>query len=109
LTAELTQEWDYLDAGKKAAQSADATTTTTTTTDNKVTSTTQDIELTIEPSITITRDDLLKLTKDIIAFYMAHNAEAEACDLLMEIEHVELLIDYTETETYQRVCLYLLG
>ena len=40
---------------------------------------------------------------------MAHNAEAEACDLLMEIEHVELLIDYVEKETYQRVCLYFLS
>ena len=40
---------------------------------------------------------------------MNHNAEAEACDLLMEIENVELLIEYSEKETYQRVCLYLLG
>jgi 26S proteasome regulatory subunit N1 len=40
---------------------------------------------------------------------MAHNAEADACDLLMEIEQVELLLNYVEKETYQRVCLYLLG
>ena len=39
---------------------------------------------------------------------MAHNAEAEACDLLMEIENVNLLIDYVEKDTYARVCLYLL-
>ncbi len=39
---------------------------------------------------------------------MAHNAEAEACDLLMEIENVNFLIDYVEKDTYARVCLYLL-
>jgi hypothetical protein len=33
---------------------------------------------------------------------MKHNAEADACDLLMEIENVE-------KDTYQRVFLYLLG
>ena len=70
---------------------------------------TQDVELTLEPVIKITKDDLLKLAKEIVVFYMAHNAEAEACDLLMEIEQVELLIDYVEKETYQRVCLYFLS
>jgi 26S proteasome regulatory subunit N1 len=48
------------------------------------------------------------LAKEIVLFYMAHNAEAEACDLLMEIENVNLLIDYVEKDTYARVCLYLL-
>ena len=107
MTAELTQEWDELDQTKKAGEAAE-TTTTTIGTDNTVTST-QDVEFTIEPTIRISKDDLLKLTKDIVAFYMSHNAEADACDLLTEIEHVELMIDYTEKETYQRVCLYLLG
>ena len=49
------------------------------------------------------------MAKEIVLFYMTHNAEAEACDLLMEIENVQLLSEYTEKETYQRVCLYLLG
>jgi 26S proteasome regulatory subunit N1 len=40
---------------------------------------------------------------------MKHNAEADACDLLMQIENVKILVDYVEKDTYQRVCLYLLG
>ena len=57
----------------------------------------------------LTKEDLLKLSKEIVDLYMKHNAEADACDLLMEIENVEILIDYVEKDTYQRVCLYLLG
>ena len=57
----------------------------------------------------ITKDGLLKLAEDIIPFYMKHNAEAEACDLLMEIEKLDVLLKYVEKETYQRVCLYLTG
>ncbi len=68
-----------------------------------------DVELTVEPIVKITREDLLPLAKEIAIFYMKHNAEADACDLLMEIEQVELLFDYVEKETYQRVCLYLLS
>ena len=99
LTAELAQEWNELDAPKETKAPESPSTTAST----------QDVELTIEPSIVITKDDLLALAKEIVVFYMAHNAEADACDLLMEIEQVDLLIDYVEKETYQRVCLYLLG
>lgn len=88
-----------MDAVKEAAAPASPSTTAST----------QDVELTVEPAIIITKDDLLALAKDIVVFYMAHNAEADACDLLMEIEHIDLLVDYVEKETYQRVCLYLLG
>lgn len=57
----------------------------------------------------ISKDELTHLAKDIVAFYMKHNAEADACDLLMEIERLDILLNYVEKETYQRVCLYLLG
>lgn len=40
---------------------------------------------------------------------MKHNAEADACDLVMEIDRVQLLGDYVDKDTYPRVCLYLLG
>lgn len=69
-----------------------------------------DFELvSIEPQVTITKEDLLELTKEILPFYMKHNAEADACDLVMEIEQVQLLADYVDKDTYPRVCLYLLG
>ena len=38
---------------------------------------------------------------------MKHNAETEACDLLMEIENLDMLLDHVDQTTYARVCLYL--
>ena len=52
-------------------------------------------------------DDLLALAKEIIPYNMQHNAETEACDLLMEIEQLELLEQYVDNSSFQRVCLYL--
>ncbi|KJE88511.1 proteasome 26S subunit [Capsaspora owczarzaki ATCC 30864] len=54
-------------------------------------------------------DDLVALAKEIVPFNMKHNAEAEACDLLMEIERLDLLSQYVDEQAYQRVCLYLVS
>ncbi|XP_065095519.1 26S proteasome non-ATPase regulatory subunit 2 [Ochlerotatus camptorhynchus] len=58
-----------------------------------------------------TTDDFKKrlicLIHQIIPYNMAHNAEAEACDLLMEIERLDLLEAYVDESAYPRVCLYL--
>ena len=53
------------------------------------------------------KERLLKMVKDIVPYHMAHNAEAEACDLLMEIERLDMLHDYVDDSAYTRVCLYL--
>ena len=53
------------------------------------------------------KERLLKMAKEIVPYHMAHNAEAEACDLLMEIERLDLLQDYVDESAYSRVCLYL--
>ncbi|KAM7286914.1 26S proteasome non-ATPase regulatory subunit 2 [Ixodes scapularis] len=53
------------------------------------------------------REALLRLAQQIVPYHMAHNAEAEACDLLMEIERLDLLQAYVDQEAYPRVCLYL--
>lgn len=50
---------------------------------------------------------LIDLVKQIIPYNMEHNAEADACDLLMEIERLDLLEDYVDESAYPRVCLYL--
>jgi len=50
---------------------------------------------------------LIQLAKQIVPYNMAHNAEAEACDLLMEIERLDLLEQYVDDTIYHRVCLYL--
>lgn len=38
---------------------------------------------------------------------MRHNAEADACDLLMEIEQLDLIETFVDKDTFPRVCLYL--
>ncbi|XP_050409532.1 26S proteasome non-ATPase regulatory subunit 2 [Patella vulgata] len=55
----------------------------------------------------IMKDQLIILTKQIVPYHMTHNAEAEACDLLMEIERLDLLMEYIDDSVYSRVCLYL--
>jgi 26S proteasome regulatory subunit N1 len=52
-------------------------------------------------------ENLMVLVNQIIPYNMAHNAEAEACDLLMEIEQLGLLKEYVDEGAYSRVCLYL--
>ena len=53
------------------------------------------------------RKGLVDLASEIIPYNMAHNAEADACDLLMEIERLDLLHQYVDESAYPRVCLYL--
>lgn len=52
-------------------------------------------------------DKLLKLGLELVPFFMKHNAEADACDLLIELESLELLPQYVDKDTYKRVCLYI--
>lgn len=53
------------------------------------------------------KEKLISLARQIVPYNMAHNAEAEACDLLMEIERLDLLEEYVDENIYSRVCLYL--
>lgn len=53
------------------------------------------------------KEKLIALARQIVPYNMAHNAEAEACDLLMEIERLDLLEEYVDENIYSRVCLYL--
>lgn len=54
-------------------------------------------------------DDLLALVDDILPFLMQHNAEAEAIDLLLEVQQLRKLIEMgvVDERNFQRVCLYL--
>ena len=45
----------------------------------------------------------------IIPYFMDHHEEPEAVDLLMEVEHLDKLLDYTKEHNYERVGLYLLS
>ena len=52
-------------------------------------------------------DYLMELVKEIVPFNMEHNAECEACDLLMEVERLDTLEEYVDETAHERVCLYL--
>lgn len=52
---------------------------------------------------------LLLLAREIVEHNMKHSAEAEACDLLLEIEQLSLLTEFVEEPVNDKVCLYLLS
>lgn len=55
------------------------------------------------------RDALLKLTAEIIPYCLTHNAESEASDLALELEALDLLEQHIDSNTYERVCRYLVS
>ncbi|VDM46040.1 unnamed protein product [Toxocara canis] len=55
------------------------------------------------------KQELLTLVKDVVGHNMKHNAEVEACDLLIEIERLDILLDFVDEVDHTRVCLYLLS
>lgn len=54
-------------------------------------------------------DRIVKLSLEIVPFFLKHNAEADAVDLLLEIENIEKLPQYLDESTYARVCLYMVS
>lgn len=54
-------------------------------------------------------DGLGTLIEDIVPYNMKHNGETDACDLLMEINKLELLDKFVDKSTFSRVCLYLMS
>ena len=56
--------------------------------------------------------DLLSMVDVIVPFHVAHHAEAEAIDLLIEVQRLKKILELKEGEgidekNYKRVCLYL--
>ncbi len=51
--------------------------------------------------------DLRDLARQCATFFLGHNAEADAVDLLEELENIDMLKDLVDKETYSRVCLYM--
>lgn len=54
-------------------------------------------------------EELLALALEIVPFFLHHNAEADAVDLLLELEAISELPKFVDKNTYERVCLYMLG
>ena len=52
-------------------------------------------------------EDLTQLALTLVPFFLTHNAEADAVDVLSELEMIETIKDYLDENTYARVCLYM--
>jgi 26S proteasome regulatory subunit N1 len=52
----------------------------------------------------------MKMVDVIVPFHITHNAEAEAVDLLIEVQRLRklLTLDSVDDKNYERICLYLL-
>ena len=54
-------------------------------------------------------DDINGMVDQIIPEFINHNEEPEAVDLLLEVERLSALIDFTNENNFERVCNYLLS
>lgn len=54
-------------------------------------------------------EDLLDLSLKIVPFFLQHNAEADAVDLLSEVEAIEKLPEFVDKNTFARACLYMVS
>lgn len=61
------------------------------------------------PKMDVDKETLLKLAMDLIPFFLKHNAEADAVDLLLELEAIEKIVEHVDGDTYKRVCLYMVS
>ena len=52
-------------------------------------------------------EDINQLVDQIIPEFINHNEEPEAVDLLLEVERLDSLIDFTTENNFERVCIYL--
>ncbi|KAI9752325.1 MAG: proteasome regulatory particle base subunit [Chaenotheca gracillima] len=53
--------------------------------------------------------DLTDLALSLVPFFLSHNAEADAVDILSELEMIEEIPKYLDENIYQRVCLYMVS
>ncbi|PRP87199.1 26S proteasome non-ATPase regulatory subunit 2-like [Planoprotostelium fungivorum] len=52
-------------------------------------------------------EELQNLVNQIVPFNMQHNAEHEACDLLLEIEKIDQIMDFVDDVNYSKIGRYL--
>lgn len=53
--------------------------------------------------------DLIDISLKIVPFFLNHNAEPDAVDLLLEIESIEHLPEFVDKNTFARVCSYMVA
>lgn len=61
------------------------------------------------PNSKFTPEELLELAHTLVPFLLSHNGEADAVDLLLELESIKSIIPFVDDNTYARVCLYMMS
>ncbi|KAF2492197.1 26S proteasome non-ATPase-like protein regulatory subunit 2 [Lophium mytilinum] len=54
-------------------------------------------------------DDITDLALTLVPFFLKHNAEADAVDILSELEMIESIEEHLDENIYSRVCLYMIS
>lgn len=54
-------------------------------------------------------DDLVNMALLLVPLFLKSNAEADAVDLMSELEIIERLPEFVDENTYSRVCLYMVS
>jgi 26S proteasome regulatory subunit N1 len=62
-----------------------------------------------DDSATDATADLHELALRLVPFLLAHNGEADAVDLLLELESISSIVDHVDENSYSRVCLYMVS
>ena len=57
----------------------------------------------------IETQELVDLARSLVPYFLSHNAEADAVDILSELERIEEIPEYLDSNTYPRVCLYMVS
>lgn len=55
------------------------------------------------------QQELIDLARSLVPYFLSHNAEADAVDLLSELEMISEMPKYVDENTYPRVCLYMVS
>jgi 26S proteasome regulatory subunit N1 len=66
-------------------------------------------EYAVRQESNVPTDDLHALALRLIPFFLGHNGEADAVDLLLELESISSIIPFVDEDTYPRVCLYMVS
>ncbi|KAF2129419.1 26S proteasome non-ATPase-like protein regulatory subunit 2 [Dothidotthia symphoricarpi CBS 119687] len=54
-------------------------------------------------------EDITDLASNLVPFFLKHNADADAVDILSELEMIDQIEQYIDENTYARVCLYMVS
>ena len=54
-------------------------------------------------------DELADMAMALVPYFLKHNAEADAVDILSELEIIDQIEKFLDEDTYHRVCMYMVS